>query len=125
MRTARARVSSSNFPSAPMAPVSLLDRSLSHTQGDSGSGLVIVAGQAKKLVGVTVESQAAFVQVWQVITRLNQAHALTAALGAASLATLVLLRHYAPRVPASLVVLLGAVAISAAGRLSEHGVAVV
>src|SRR5512144_34607 len=35
MRTARARVSSSNFPSAPMAPVSLLDRSLSHTQGDS------------------------------------------------------------------------------------------
>src|SRR5512144_965822 len=37
MRTARARVSSSNFPSAPMAPVSLLDRSLSHTQGDSAA----------------------------------------------------------------------------------------
>lgn len=91
----------------------------------AGSGVVILAGQAKKLVGVSVDSQAAVIQVWQVITHLSQAHLATAALGAGSLAALVLLRRWAPRVPASLVVLLGAVAISTVGGLAERGVALI
>jgi high affinity sulfate transporter 1 len=90
----------------------------------AGSGLVIIASQANKLVGVTVQGRGTIVQVWQVLTHLNRAHPLTAILGAGCLVVLVLLRRF-PALPGSLVVLLGAIAISATARLGERGVALV
>lgn len=91
----------------------------------AGSGLVIIASQANKLLGVTVEGRGTIVQVWQVLTHLTRAHPLSASLGAGCLVVLVLLRHYAPALPGSLVVVLGAIAISATARLGDHGVALV
>src|SRR5512144_1704403 len=44
----------------------------------AGSGLVIIASQANKLLGVAVQGRGTIVQVWQVLTHLNRAQPLTA-----------------------------------------------
>jgi SulP family sulfate permease len=91
----------------------------------AGAGVVVLAGQLGVLLGVPAKGEGALPKVWYVITHLSQAHAVTAAVGLTAVASILLLKHYIRRVPASLVVLVAAVIASAVLGLAGLGVAVV
>ncbi|HWK28167.1 MAG TPA: SulP family inorganic anion transporter [Solirubrobacter sp.] len=88
-----------------------------------GLGLTIMAGQLPKALGLEDGSGTFFPRVWDIVSHLGDAHALTVIVGAASVAGLVLFRRLP--IPATLLVLVAAIVVSAALGLPGHGVAVV
>jgi sulfate permease, SulP family len=90
-----------------------------------GLGITIAVGQIPKLLGIDDRDGNVFPKLWRYGSELGKVSGLTAAVGLVSIAVLVLLPHVAPRVPATLALLVVAIAISALFDLSSHGVAVV
>jgi high affinity sulfate transporter 1 len=91
----------------------------------AGSGVVIFAGQLGVLIGVPAKGEGALTKLWYVLTRVDQAHAVTAVVGLGAVAALLLLKRHMTRLPASLAVLVIAMVGSAVFNLAEHGVAIV
>ncbi|WP_250030219.1 SulP family inorganic anion transporter [Paractinoplanes maris] len=90
-----------------------------------GLALTIIIGQVPKIFGVEKGDGDFFAQAVHVLRELPQTSVVTAGVGLASLAVLLLLRRFLPRLPASLlVVALGVLAATAFG-LDQHGVKVV
>jgi sulfate permease, SulP family len=90
-----------------------------------GLGMTIAVGQLPKLFGVEGGSGNFFPKLWDLLGQLDETSATTLAVGIGSLAALVVLRRRAPALPASLIVLVAAIAVSAAAGLGDHGVVVV
>jgi sulfate permease, SulP family len=90
-----------------------------------GVAIVLIVGQLEKLLGIDVEALDPVPQLVEVVSELGDAHAATVAVGVAALAVLVVLKRLAPRVPAALVVVAGAIAVSAGLDLAADDVAVV
>ncbi len=90
-----------------------------------GVALVIAVGQLPKLLGLTIESGNFFEELWRLLASLGEIHRLTAAVGLASLALLVLLDRFVPKAPGALVTLVAAIGISAALDLEARGVSIV
>jgi sulfate permease, SulP family len=90
-----------------------------------GIVIVLVSGQLGKLFGLSISASDPIPQLREFVDEMNDAHGLTIAVAAVSLAAVLLLRWKAPRVPGPLVVVLGGIAASAAFGLADHGVAVV
>lgn len=91
----------------------------------NGIALSIIGGQLGKLLGVTTKSTKFFPEVFEDLKHLGQASATTVALSASLLGGALLLRRFVPRLPAALLVVVGATAASAALDLPAHGVPVV
>ena len=90
-----------------------------------GLALTIMVGQLPALIGVEKGSGNFFQKLWDLVQHLGDAQALATVVGVSSLAVLLALRRWAPRVPASLVVAgLGIAAVAVLG-LDEHGLAIV
>jgi len=90
-----------------------------------GLALTIIVGQVPKLLGISKGEGDFFDQLWHVLTHLDQAQGLTVAVGLGSLAIVLILRRFAPAVPAPLVaVLAGILAVHIFG-LNKHGVDIV
>jgi sulfate permease, SulP family len=90
-----------------------------------GLALTIIVGQVPKLLGVSKGEGNFFEQLWHLLTHLGQVNGLTVAVGAGSLAVVLVLRRVAPVVPAPLVaVLAGIIAVHAFG-LQKHGLDIV
>jgi len=89
----------------------------------SAAALVIAASQVKDLLGMRVERAenlpGILASLWQGVATI---HPLTVAVAAASIAGLVLLRRYAPKVPAALLVVAAVTAVSAVLALGNRGV---
>ncbi|WFE20738.1 sulfate permease [Solwaraspora sp. WMMD937] len=89
----------------------------------SAAALVIAASQVKDLLGMRVERAenlpGIIASLWQGVATI---HPLTVAVAAASIAGLVLLRRYAPKVPAALLVVAAVTAVSAVLALGNRGV---
>jgi hypothetical protein len=77
------------------------------------------------LIGVPAKGEGALTKLWYVLTRVDQAHAVTAVVGLGAVAALLLLKRHMTRLPASLAVLVIAMVGSAVFNLAEHGVAIV
>jgi sulfate permease, SulP family len=90
-----------------------------------GLALTIIVGQVPKLLGVSKGEGDFFDQLWHLITHLGQAQALTMAVGLASLAIVVLLRRFAPVVPAPLVAVLAGILAVHIFNLDKHGLDIV
>lgn len=90
-----------------------------------GLGLVVALGQLSKLLGVEATSGKFFEQLWDLLGELDDIHAWTFAVGAASVALLLAFRRFAPQLPGMLIVLALAIVVSALLDLSSHGVDVV
>ena len=90
-----------------------------------GLALIITMKQIPKLLGVDVHEQDFFQGLWRTLKALPDTSLVTLAVGLASLAGMILLERYLPKLPAALLVLIGSLAVSAAFDLSSHGVAVV
>jgi SulP family sulfate permease len=90
-----------------------------------GLGMVIALGQLPKLLGVKAGEGNFFPALADVLGELGDIQATTLAVGAGSVAVLVVCRRLLPALPATLLVLAGAILVSALLDLSAHGVAVV
>jgi high affinity sulfate transporter 1 len=90
-----------------------------------GLGIFIAVGQLPKLVGVEKSDGNTVRQFFSVIGDLGSWHWLTVGVGVASLAVLVVLARYAPKVPGALVVTILAIAMTQAFDLAQHGLAIV
>ena len=91
----------------------------------SGVGVVIIAGQLPTLLGLTVQRGNVPETLWRTAKELGEVSWATLAIGAGALAALVVLRHFAPRVPWALLVAAVSVALSRGLDLESHGVAVI
>jgi SulP family sulfate permease len=90
-----------------------------------GVAVVLVIGQLGKLLGLDIEAMNPLPQLLEVAREIGDANAATLAVGLVALAILLPLRFVAPRVPAALIVVAGAIAASEALGLAAEGVAVV
>ncbi|MBO4205321.1 SulP family inorganic anion transporter [Micromonospora echinofusca] len=89
----------------------------------SAAAIVIAASQVKDLFGLKAGRAETFPEivgsVWRTATT---AHGLTILVSAVSVAGLVLLRRYLPKLPGALIVVAGVTAVSAALSLGDRGV---
>jgi len=90
-----------------------------------GLALTILVGQVPALVGVDKGSGNFFEKSWAVVSNLDDADALTVAVGVASFVALLALRRFIPLLPASLVVALAGIAAVALLGLDDHGLDVI
>lgn len=90
-----------------------------------GMALTIIIGQVPKLIGVESGDGDFFEKSWDLLTSLGDTSLTTLAVGLASLAMVVGLKRFMPRMPGSLVaVALGVVAVNLFD-LDQHGVSIV
>jgi high affinity sulfate transporter 1 len=90
-----------------------------------GLGLTVAAAQATKLLGVE-DGSGDFVDLFDhLVGELENTEGWTVAVAVVSIAALVALRRYAPRLPGTVIVLVGGIVVSALFDLSAHGVDVV
>lgn len=90
-----------------------------------GLALTIMIGQVPKLFGIEGEDGDFFRQLWHFVTHLGDARWRTLAVGGLSLAIVLGLRRFAPRVPASLVAVVFGIVVEHLFDLSTKGVAIV
>jgi SulP family sulfate permease len=90
-----------------------------------GLALVIVAGQLPKVLGISSGGDTTLDQLVHAARNAGQTHLPTLVIGVLSVAVILTFRRWVPRVPGQIVVLIGALAASAALHLSKSGVAVV
>jgi len=90
----------------------------------NGIALIIIVGQVPKLCGLVAEGDSFLAKLTSLWVQLDQVHPASLALGAALLILLLVMRHFAPRLPAALIAAtLGILAVAALG-LAGHGVSV-
>lgn len=90
-----------------------------------GLALTIIVGQVPKLLGIDKTDGDFFEQAWGILTHLGDTQGWTLLVGAVSLAVVMGLRRFAPKIPGSLVVVLGAIAAVPLFDLDAKGVAIV
>jgi SulP family sulfate permease len=90
-----------------------------------GATLIVIGSQLGKMFGITLESDKFFQQVIELITRLDETHLLTFAIGAVSMAVLFIVRRVNRKLPGPLIVVVGAIIASALLNWEAQGVKVV
>ncbi len=90
-----------------------------------GASFIIIASQLGKLFGIKITADEFFQKIWSVITNIDQTSWLTLGIGLFLIAFLLLLRHFAPKVPGGIIVVVGMTLLSALAHLDQHGVALV
>lgn len=90
-----------------------------------GMALTIVVRQAAKIVGVSGGDGNFFHRAWQLLRHVGDWSWGSLAVGAVALALLFALERFMPKLPASLIVLVLGLAVSAAAHFKDHGVDVV
>jgi high affinity sulfate transporter 1 len=91
----------------------------------NGLGITIIVGQLPKLFGFSTHADSFLAEIHAFAEKIDQTHTTTLIVGLAVLAVLLLLPRATKRVPAVLVAVVAATAVSAVLGLTEHGVATV
>jgi MFS superfamily sulfate permease-like transporter len=91
----------------------------------AGVGLQVGIAMLRDMTGVAVASRYSLVQAWGVVQGLSHPQIPTIALSAAVAASILLGNRFAPRLPISLLVVIGVIAASAAFHFEERGIAVI
>jgi sulfate permease, SulP family len=90
-----------------------------------GVAVVLIIGQLGKLAGIAVNAADPLPQLVEVGREIGDVSVTTLAVGAVGLVLMIVGRYTAPRLPAALIVVIGAIVASKALGLDQHGVAVV
>lgn len=90
-----------------------------------GATLIVIGSQLGKMFGIKLESDKFFQQVVELISRLDEAHLLTVAIGVVCMAALLIMRRVNRKLPGPLIVVAGAIVVSAVFDLQAKGVAIV
>jgi MFS superfamily sulfate permease-like transporter len=91
----------------------------------TGVGLQVGISVLSGMLGVSVNSHRPVVQLWEVLHGLPQAHLPTVAVSASVLGFVLVLHHFAPKVPGAMVAVVSAIAASAAFDFAGHGIATI
>jgi sulfate permease, SulP family len=91
----------------------------------TGVGFQVGISVLGQMVGVTTDSRKTLVQLFQVCRNLPQAHLPTLFVTIAVLAFVFALRRFAPKIPGSLLVVIGATAVSAVWDFAGRGIATI
>jgi SulP family sulfate permease len=90
-----------------------------------GATLIVIGSQLGKMFGIKLESDQFFRQVAELISRLDEAHLLTVAIGVVCMAALLIMRRVNRALPGPLIVVVGAIVLSTVFDLQTKGVAIV
>jgi sulfate permease, SulP family len=90
-----------------------------------GATLIVIGSQLGKMFGISLESDKFFQQVAELISRLDESHLLTVAIGVACMAALLIMRRVNRKIPGPLIVVVLAIIASAMFDLQAKGVKVV
>jgi len=90
-----------------------------------GATLIVIGSQLGKMFGLTLESDKFFQQVVELISRLDETHLLTFAIGATCMVVLLVIRRVNRKIPGPLIVVVGAILLSSLLGWEEMGVKVV
>jgi len=88
----------------------------------NGVAISIIVGQLGALFGFSLARNGFFLTLWEFSSKVSQTHVPTLAVGAATLALLLLLARVAPRIPGPLVAVVLGIAGAAFFGLADHGV---
>ena len=88
----------------------------------TGVAITIAGGQLGKVLGVEAEGEGFITEMVDLFRHLADSHGATIVVGLICLAALFVLERFLPRLPAALVVVVGAVAAARILGLEEHGV---
>ncbi|HEY1806784.1 MAG TPA: SulP family inorganic anion transporter [Terracidiphilus sp.] len=91
----------------------------------TGVGFQVGISVLSEMLGVPVDSHRPVVQLWEVGRGMPQASLPTVVLSASALAFVLLLRHFASKIPGALVAVVAAIAASAAWNFAGHGIATI
>ena len=91
----------------------------------AGTALIVIGSQLGKMFGIKLESDQFFQQILELISRLDEAHLLTVAIGIVSMAALFIMRRMRRALPGPLIVVALGIVASVALDLQAKGVAVV
>jgi SulP family sulfate permease len=91
----------------------------------TGAALILMASQMDKFFGIRLKSTDFFPRLIELMAKVKDSHGLTLMLGLGCLLALILLRRFAPKIPGTLVVCVGAVVTSVWFQFDGKGVAVV
>ena len=90
-----------------------------------GATLIVIGSQLGKMFGIKLESDKFFQQVVELISRLDEAHLLTVAIGVVCMAALLIIRRVSRKLPGPLIVVVVAIIASYVLGWAAKGVAVV
>jgi sulfate permease, SulP family len=90
-----------------------------------GTTLIVIGSQLGKMFGIKLESDQFFRQIVELISRLDEAHLLTVAIGVVSMAALFIIRRVNRALPGSLIVVVVAIIASTVFDWQAKGVAIV
>jgi high affinity sulfate transporter 1 len=90
----------------------------------NGIALLIIVGQVPKLLGYAGTEEEFFGKILELVERAGQSHWPTAALGAGTIAILLLVMRFLPRLPGAFVVVVLSIALVTGLGLDRQGVAV-
>jgi SulP family sulfate permease len=90
-----------------------------------GATLIVIGSQLGKMFGISLESDKFFQQVVELISRLDETHLLTFAIGIVCMAALLIMRRVSRKLPGSLIVVVLAIIASAVLDWEAQGVKVV
>lgn len=91
----------------------------------TGFGITLAIGQVPKMLGFSTDAEGALREIWAIVSELDETHAATLAVSAASLLVLFGLPKIAPRVPGALVVVVLGIVATALFDLGDRGVSLV
>jgi len=91
----------------------------------TGVGFQVGISVLGQMVGVATDSHRTLVQLYEVCRNLPRVHLPTLFVTVVVLATVFLLRRFAPKIPGPLLAVIGATAASAAWNFAGHGIAVI
>ncbi|NRQ34629.1 STAS domain-containing protein [Nonomuraea sp. NN258] len=90
----------------------------------AGLAVEILTSQVKKILGIHTTAERFFPELWEIITKIPQAHPWSVVVGVATMLVIVVLRRLAPALPGPLVALVAATVAVAWAGLDRHGVSV-
>ncbi len=90
-----------------------------------GVTLIVIGSQLGKMFGIKLEADKFFQQVLELISRLDEAHLLTVAIGVVCMAALLIMRRVNRKLPGPLIVVVVAIVLSTVLDWQLKGVAVV
>ena len=91
----------------------------------TGAALLVIQSQLGKLFRITLESDGLIASLFELFSRSGETHLPTLTLGLATMAVLLSIRRFAPKIPSSLVALTAAIALSTIFGWNEFGIKIV
>jgi sulfate permease, SulP family len=91
----------------------------------TGVGVQVGISVLSEMLGVPVDSHRPVVELWEVLRGLPHANLPTVILSASVLTFVLLLHHFAPKIPGALVAVVAAIAASATWNFAGHGIATI